>query len=303
VGNAVPESVRRDLEDGARELYARIRAAEWQAIYDSSSSRLQRDLTPQEFLTPIAQAAQQVGIPETFRLAEIFLIRFDEEFPPQTRVMCQPEGGGAPHELIVTDFPTQATLIQRGKMGNEEFFFSTLWHNEEGTWKLAGFFSKPASWDGKDWEQWADEANRERLADNRRNAALLLNVAIDLVVPCAWVKPSEVTTLQRQQQRINVSDLPVEAPDFWPSDPDTFKILRVGYNLVRNGLGLLFQYQASVAVEDSLAQIAYADLLFDYIRTTFPEYEEVFRGCSLLAIDPTDAQKTFRREYAFGSGP
>jgi hypothetical protein len=303
VGNAVPVAVTRDLEEAAGELFTRIRAGEWQAIYESSASLLQKERTPDEFLTPIARAANGLGIPEDLRVDQVFMICFDETFPPQTRVICQEEGEERPHELIVTGYPVQATLIQRGSMGDDELFISTLWHNEEGTWKLAGFFSKPATWQGRDWAKWAEDSDRHRLADNRRNAALLLNVAIDLVVPCSWVKPPEITLLQRQQQRINVSNLPVETPDFWASYPDTFKVLRVGYVLAQDGLGLLFQYQPPMALEDSLAQVAYADRLFDYIQVTFPEYKEVFGSCSLLAYDPTDTKKTFSREYSLGSNP
>lgn len=300
VGDDVPESVRRDLQDAAGELLTRIRAGQWQEIYESSASLLQQVRTPDQFLTPIAQAASGLGIPENLQVDQVFVIHFDETFPPETRVTCQEEGEAIAHELMVTDYPLQGTLVQRGKVGEDELFISTLWHNEEGIWKLAGFFSKPATWQGKNWEAWAEDSNQHRLAENVRNAALLLNVAIDLVVPCSWVKPPEITLLQRQQQRINVSDLPVEVPEFWASTPDTFKVFRVGYILARDGLGLLFQYQAPTAVEDSLAQITYADRLFDYIKVTFPEYEEVFESCSLRALDPSDNSKTFSREYPLG---
>ena len=42
-GDAVPETVRRDLEETARGLFERIRAGQWQEIYESSASVLRAE--------------------------------------------------------------------------------------------------------------------------------------------------------------------------------------------------------------------------------------------------------------------
>lgn len=296
-GSQVPGAVREAILDRAGTLATRMEEGRWEEIYEDAATALKAQRSAQEFLTPIAQTVQGLGFPRDLAVSDLFVVRFDERFSHRPQVECQETADEPPDVLFLTRHPVQATLVQRGKVGSDEVYISTLWHGEAGedgeTWKLAGFFAKPATWMGRNWEAWAAQASDERVADRRRNAALLLNVALDLVVPCAWVKPAEVTLLQRRQGRINVSELPVGKVESWEGPSDTFHVQRVNYGLAPDALGIVFRYQADGAIEDSTAQNAYADRLFAFVQEQFPEYREVFSVFSFEAYDPAHPERTF----------
>ena len=295
-GDKVPKAVRNEVVAAAEAVYERMAGGRWQEIYDDAAEAVRKQRTADQFLTPMAQVARRIGTPRDAAVDYISVVRFGERFPYRLEVECDVEGADGPAVLLLADHPVQATLVQTAVIGGEVFFFSTLWHRDNELWKLAGFFAKPASWAGKGWKEYEEEATAQRLAKNFRNSALLYNVAIDLVVPNVWVKPPEVLTLERKQGRLNVTDLPIGEAVIWISAPDTFKVLKVAYDLVPNQLGVSFQYEAGGSA-DTTAQAAYADRLCAYIRENFPAYSEVFSTYSLLATDPANPQNVVRRTY------
>jgi hypothetical protein len=293
----VPPEVKKDLVAAAGTFYDRIRRGEWETIFETASTVIREEQSPQQFLAPLAQVAQAAGIAESMTVDQVSVVRFGQRYLPRTYVECTIEGEEFPLVLIMTDYPVQASLVQKGKVGREEFYFSTLWHQEGDEWKIAGFFSKPATWVGKGWKEYSDQAAEQRLAKNVRNAALLYNLAMDLLVPGAWIQPPELALLQRRQSRLTVANLPINIIDLWPDPPDTFRVVRISYALLPGHLGLLIRYQAEGSVADPVAQEDYASRLLRFVRLNFPEYQEAFSVYSLLAVDPEDPQRSWNQMY------
>lgn len=301
-GNEISAPMRKEILDAADVLYRRMAAGQWQEVYESAAGAVREQRTADEFLTPMARVAQRIGLPREPTVHYMSVVRFGDDFPYRLEVECDVKGADGPAILLLANYPVQATLVHKAFVGGEAFYFSTLWQRDAELWKLAGFFAKPATWAGKDWEDYEKEATAQRLAKNVRNSALLYNVAIDLVVPNVWVKPPEVEGLERKQGRLSVADLPIGQPVSWAAGPDTFKVFRVAYELVPNQLGLSFRYQGG-AFADTTAQAASADRLYTYICDNFPEYSEVFSTYFLVAQDPAEPEKVVRRNYpAPGTG-
>jgi hypothetical protein len=288
----VPPRERAGIERAAAELYSRARTGAWEDIYRNAASIVRDRQTPEQFLSPLVQVLQRMGFP---RLTEetLTLVRFGGDFPPVTPVECEVEGADRPRKLLLDSHPAQASLVQTGAVGGERFFYSTLWFWEQGVWRLATFHVKPATLRGESWEVYDRKADDQRLEGNNRNTALLYNVAIDLLVPNAWTQPPELTALQRKQQRLSVTYLPVGgAIDRWPAPSDTFRVRSVQYTVGEEKLGLVFRHEAVFPVADSTAQKAYADRLFDFIRKSFPEYPEIFDRVVLVTIDPEASEES-----------
>lgn len=300
---AVAPEVRQGVEKAASVFLDLARQGAWQAIWDEAATAARESSTQEQFIGSIQRTGQMIGFPPSVETVSLATVRFGESFPPQDKVVHQIAGDENPLTLLLTDHPVQASLVQKSVSGPESFYFATLWFLEDGRWKLAAFFAKPASAYGRDWESYAEEAAAQRLAGHLRNAAILYNLAIDLVVPAAWIKPPEVERLQKIQKRISVDRLPAGRINPWPDPPDTFKVISVQYNILPSALGLLVGFESPVAVTDTLGQAAYAAKLYRYVEAEFPEYPEVFTTVTLQAYDPATHRPFWVRNYPLEKAP
>jgi predicted small lipoprotein YifL len=293
-GDAVPQAVRTAVETAAQQLFDQARRNDWTGIYDHAAKAVREQGTRQAFLAPLTRTFQELGVASHAETDAITVVKFGSKFTPTGKVVC----GEAkrPLELIVSPVPLQASLVQKAPVGAEQFFFSTLWHGEEGEWRLAALFAKPATLLGRDWRSFAQQARTENQAGNRRNAALLYNAAIDLVLPNAWTEPPEIKDLQRDQSRISVSDLPKQdVPVTWYAPPDSFRVHAIGYGITQNDLVLVVRYEAIATLADTVAQARDADRLRRYLDTKFPEYAKVFRFLALEAFDTRNREQTWSK--------
>jgi hypothetical protein len=299
-GDQVPMAERDALLAASRQFYEQARGGAWKDIYDQAAAGLKEKQTESEFSGPLSRVLQEIGVPERRSTVATLVIRFGPGYPYRTEVQCAAAGEGlAPTLLLDENPPIQASLVETAEALGDRFYFSTLWHREGNAWRLAGFFVKPATLLGKTSGDYERTAGEERLAGNVRNAALLYNVAIDLAVPNAWTRPGEVEALERKQRRLSVSQLPVGQVEVWPAPPDSFRVSRVQYGVLRSGLALRVQYVPEGSLADTTALVPQADRLFRYVARTFPEYPRVFNRVALEAVDP--GGRTWTRLYPLES--
>ena len=301
-GAAVPASMRTAVEAEAGRFYAAVRAGDAAGVLALTAQAVKNQGGEERFLTSIQRIIAALGLPEDFSTASVAYVKFGPGNPYTQRVQCTVPGTEDPLELLLTNHPEQVSTVQSGKVGGEVFFYSTLWFKEAEGWRLATFFAKPATLYGKDWQAYAEQASSERLAKHQRNAALLYNVALDLVVPTAWVKPPEVAELQREQRRIMVTGLPKGKLDAWPVEPDTVFVREVGYGIRSDALGLVVAYNARGAVADTTFQKADAERIRAYMATKYPEYAGVFGWLTLRAVDPEQPESEWTRAYRLEPG-
>ena len=300
IGDAVPPAVKAEVTAAADRFFGRLRDQQLQEIYDGTASLVREQQPAAEFLQAIVRAARGVGIPRDPELHQIHVVKFGPRMAYQPRLSCPAPGQDDPYVLILNEHPEQASLVQTASVGNERYFFSSLWHREEGEWRLVTFGVKPATLYGKDWREYEREAVVQQEKEHVRNTALLYNIAIDLAVPAPWVKPPAIEALQRGQRRLQVEYLPSggDVMDVWGAAPDTFVVNRVAYVARSDGLGLIVHYLSQGDVADSTFQDRRARKLVDFIAESSPEYFEIFKSVSVQAFDREDREKTW-----FGSYP
>jgi hypothetical protein len=293
-GDDVPKPVQTALESAAGELYDRARRNDWNGIYESAAEAVQKQGSKQEFYAPITRTFRELGVPSQAQTQSIAVVKFGPKFKSEHKVSCgDPK---RPLNLIVSEAPLQASLVQKVPVGPEQFYFSTLWYGENGQWRFAALFAKPATLQGRDWRSFEQQAAAENKAGNKRNAALLYNAAIDLVLPNAWTEPPEVKDLEHEQARISVSDLPKQnAAVAWYVPPDSILVHSIAYGMAQNELVLVVSYEALAALSDTLAQARDADRLREYINKNFPEYQRVFHLLAMEAFNPRNNEPSWSK--------
>jgi hypothetical protein len=200
---------------------------------------------------------------------------------------------------MVTDQPFQAYLIQSAVVSGTTYNFASIWFHEDGRWKLATFGAKPRVQLGHDWQHWLTEARTQKEKGNEKNAALLYNMAMDLLVPAPWVRPALLDTLQKEQRRIRTDNLPAGRRLRWvASDSTVFHPYMVSYEVTEQGLAVKFQYEVPEPVDTT--QVArQAPSLAGFVRTTFPEYSEVFSSIILEGTTPVEHQPVWTGSFSF----
>ena len=293
-GDDVPKSVQSAIETKAQELYDRARRNDWNGIYESAALAVQKQGPKRDFYAPIIRTFRELGVPTKAETQSLVVVKFGSEFKSEQKVACgDPK---RPINLMVAAAPLQASLVQKVSVGPEQFYFSTLWYGESGEWRFAALFAKPATLQGRDWHSFQEQAASENKAGNKRNAALLYNAAIDLVLPNAWTEPPEVKDLEHEQARISVSDLPKQnAAIAWYVPPDSIRVHSIAYGAHPNGLVLVVSYEALAALADTVAQARDADRLRAYINENFPEYEKVFQLLAVEAFNPRNDEPSWSK--------
>jgi len=293
-GKDVPKTVQSALESAAQEFYQRAGRNDWSGIYEHAAEAAKKQVSRQDFYAPLTRIFRELGVPSNAETQSITVVKFGEKFKYVRKVACgDPD---QPLTVIVSDTPLQASLVQLVPVGPEHFYFSTLWYGEEGQWRLAALFAKPATLQGRDWRSFQQQAQAEDKAGNKRNAALLYNAAIDLVLPNAWTEPPDVKDLEREQSRISVSDLPKQnAAVAWYVAPDSIRVHSIAYSAVQNDLVLVVSYETLAALADTVAQMRDANRLRAYINQNFPEYEKVFPLLAVEAFDPAHPEQRWSK--------
>jgi hypothetical protein len=300
----IPDAEVQELERAAAGVYELARSGDTTRLFANAAESMKaRGGSPETFGPMVGFLGGLEPFP-TFETHSISVVHFGEKFPHVPRIQCPVPGEQWPQVLLLDPLPVvQASLVQTGPLRGETVYLSTLWHGERGMWKLAAASIRRATGGGKDWKHYDELAAEERLHNRTRNAALLYNLAIQLVLPNPWTQPPALRDLQRRQARLSVSHLPKGTIEEWPADRDTFRVRKATPIFLDpgEGLALLFEYPPVTAAADSVGRRAHARRLFEYIREEFPEYAEVFREV-VLQTEATGEGGPFQETFPLSGG-
>lgn len=287
LNSAVKGATRRDLEAAAERFYGQLRSHAYEEAYAEASEALRTRVDKAQVAQAWTTISENLTIPQAIRTEEIAVA----VFPPGTRgpqeISCiDPADAAGARSMLTTDQPYQAYLIQSADVIGTTFNFASVWYLEDNKWKLATFGVKARRQMGRDWTYYRDQARAELARGNVRNSALLYNLAMDLLVPAPWVKPAALDTLMKEQRRIHVDNLPAGRKLEWIArDGTVFNPYMVKYDIVNGAMILRIEYEVPTPIDTT--QVAEkAPLLAEFIRTTFPEYQEIFPSVALDATTP-----------------
>ena len=289
LNSAVPPRTRRAVESAADRFYALLRATSYDQAWTEGAAQLRSKVEKEQVSSAWSSIAEILTIPMQMTTEEVAVISIAEgSRGPQELKCADPADTTGGRRMVVTDQPLQAYLVQSGVSRGTRYNFASIWFFEEGRWKVASFGAQARELMGHDWNYYLDLARREKEEHRDRNAAILYNLAIDLLVPAPWIRPDMLTVLQREQKKLHPENLPNNRKERWvASDSTEFWPYRSGYEPVPGGLAVKFYYEVPVPI-DSARVLRDAPKLAEFVRTTFPEYARVFQEVKVEAVTPVD---------------
>ena len=309
MNSAVRPDTKARLEAGADRFYGLLRAHLYDAAFDEASEQLRAHDSRDRMTDAWAHMAEVLSIPNGLKTEEIVVAVFPKETRgPQQLDCADPSDPTGNRKLLTTDQPYQAYLIQTGQVAGQTYNFGSVWFFEngklpgQGVWRLSSVGVRPRLALGRDWSYWHEQAMEQKAKGNARNAALLYNLAMDLVVPAPWVRPAGLDSLIAEQRKIHANDLPFGRVLHWKhSSGVEFEPYLASAEIGANGLIFMLNYEVPASADTALVE-QQAPLLADFIRTTFPEYPEVFHEMGLQAMTRTDHVPVWGGFFPFKAG-
>lgn len=289
LNGAVPARTRRGVESAAERFYSLLRATSYDQAWTEGSAQLHSKFRREDLTRSWASIAEVLTIPTRMTTEELAIVSVAPgKRGPQEFTCSDPADTSGGRRMVVTDQPLQAYLVQSGLAHGIRYNFASILFYEEGHWKVSSFGAQAREIGGHDWRWWWTTARAEKEAGRRRNAALLYNLAMDLCAPAPWIRPEVISVMTREQKKIHVEHLPYNRKESWvTADSTVFWPYRSAYELVEGGLAVKFFYEVPEPI-DSLRVVSDAPKMADFVRTEFPEYNQIFREVRLEAVTPVD---------------
>jgi hypothetical protein len=304
LNRAVDAGTRRQLEAAAERFYDLVRSGKYEEAWSEASKQFQTRMDREQAAQVWTSMVQTLTIPRDLATNEVAVA----VFPPGTRgpqeLQCSdPADTTGGRRMLTTDQPIQGYLIQSAQRGSTVFNYASIWFYEGGAWRLGAAGAKPNTFMGRDWRYYRQLAQDQKARDNQRNAALLYNVAMDLLVPAPWVRPDQLEQLEREQKKVVANDLPRGRPRDWvAADSTVFHPYQIGYDITAQGFALKLSYE--VPADADTARVAQqAPRLAEFIRASFPEFGEVFSTIWLRATTEVDHQPVWEGTFPVSREP
>ena len=165
-------------------------------------------------------------------------------------------------------------------------FILTQILKNEGTWKLAGFYLKPARLAGHEPAWFLQKARDFKSRGQTHNAWFYYLAAWDMTSPVEFMSTRALDKLVDEMAQVRPNDLPFTGPSDLAGPGKTFKVTYVSMVPVGNDLYLLVRYQSP---DVSNTQQAFADNMsvIKAVAAGYPEYREAFTGVVARATEPS----------------
>ncbi len=156
---------------------------------------------------------------------------------------------------------------------------------QEGDWKLAGYFSKPLAYGGKDGLWYWRKARDYKALGQTRNAWLYYRVARELLLPVEFISTPQLEKLETEAQGVAPQDLPTENPVDLAGGGKIYKLTAIFPVGMDTGLDLVVRYAVPDVSNSQLIAGENAEVI-QALLAKFPELREAFTGVVARATDP-----------------
>jgi hypothetical protein len=178
--------------------------------------------------------------------------------------------------LVIQDVSTQ-----KGK-----YALSMVLKQEAGTWKLAGYYSKPEEIGGHDGQWFLSKARDYKAKGTNHNAWLYYLTAWDLTAPVDFIETRSLDKISDEMQSVRPPDLPTsDHPVSLPaSGGRSYQLIYISALPVGNDLDLLVKYR--------MPDVSNTQQMFDdnvavikAILGRYPEFRDAFAGVVARATE------------------
>lgn len=177
-------------------------------------------------------------------------------------------------------------VIMSATNGTAPYQVSLILKQENGQWKLAGFFPKAQQVAGHDAAWFVIQARQYKQKGQYHDAWFYYQLAFDLMQPFPAMNAPTLDKLYDEMQQVQPSDLPLNGPVDVSAGARVFKVSAIFPLAVGDAIDLVVRYQAS-----DLSDRARVDqdnrLLIRTLLAKYPEFREAFTAVVARAVAPT----------------
>jgi hypothetical protein len=164
------------------------------------------------------------------------------------------------------------------------YTLSFVLEQQATSWKLGGFYLKPAQVAGHDGTWFAERARVFKSKGQKHNAWFYYLEARDLLAPVPFMSTMATDKLYDEAQAIPLSDLPTEGP-IELTGTKTYRLTAIFPLVVGNDLDLVVKYQ-SADVSDTAKAFQENSAVIRALSAKYPEFRDAFAGIVARAVQP-----------------
>jgi hypothetical protein len=273
-------ALRTSLSDTARSLIAVIQNNNMEALRSRMLPTMAGDFAG---ISASAQALSPLIQHAAITLDEIYLLDAStlQASNERTQFFC-----GAPTVVLTFDGLPQGTyalsIMHATGVSKPQQISLILAKATDGTWQLAGFYSKPMIEDGHDGLWYRKTARGYAQERKSWNAWLYYRVAASLLDPLDFLSSPNLEKLQQETQRIRPSDVPEGGPVTLSANGATFKLTVIDTTTEFGALDIDLHYAPDSSQVEQLrtptaARRQVTDLMAALLAQ-HPELREAFHG-------------------------
>ncbi len=193
--------------------------------------------------------------------------------------------------FVITNLPPgrYALVIQDVTTSKGPYALSLILKQQNGAFKLAGYYSKPAQIGGHDGDWYLSKAREFKTKGETRDAWFYYLTAWDLLAPVDFISTPKLDRIVDEMQAVRPSDLPASSPVDLVAGNKSYKLTRIFPDRSNDGLVLVVKYQSAdisntqQTFEDNMAVIK-------ALVKKYPEYRDAFTGVVARAVSPSGGE-------------
>ncbi len=192
--------------------------------------------------------------------------------------------------FVINNLPPgrYGVVIQDVSTPKGKYALTMVLKQEGGTWKLAGYYSKPAEIGGHDGQWFLTKAREYKAKGASHNAWFYYLTAWDLMAPVDFMGTRALDKLSDEMESLRPSDLPTSDHPLalGAGGGRSYQVIYISALPAGNDLNLLVKYRMP---DVSNTQQTFADntAVIRAIVGRYPEFRDAFAGVVARATEPS----------------
>lgn len=218
-----------------------------------------------------------------------YLLEADGTQPiPSARFYCGVYGSSSFASFVIPNLPPGQYAIVILDIATTEgpYELTTVVQQDAGAWRLAGYYSRPTTWDGHDGNWYLQQARQYASREQAHNAYLYYLAALELFPPVKFMSWPALDKIYEEARQAVPSDFPVSGPVTMALNGKSYTISQIFPLEEATGLVLVVRYQSG-DVSDTAAALNDNMNVIQGLVAKYPELRESFAGVVARATEPS----------------
>lgn len=283
--SAMTAAERNALEQAARGLAAEVQQGNTATVRAQTIAAVARDFSG------IANSIEGIEgdvAHATLTVDELYqLDATDLKAASEAQFFCGLANSDLTVEITIPDLPPgrYALAVVHATGVEHPQAISMVLASDAGTWKLAGFFTRPMTMGGHDGVWFWTQARAYAAKKELWNAWFYDQTAAFLLAPVDFLTSPNLQKLERETEKVRPEGLPGAEPMTLTADGQTWKVTNVHTGELADQLDLVVTYEATGA-QDAVAARTQVTAVMRGLLAAHPELKEAFHGLWVYAAAP-----------------